>query len=194
MNGGGRSICSMTIGGDLLSMSLSDIDDLLPNLSDDDETFDLLFLRTKTQAERTASAAPTKMQPIAMPIVWARESPDLTFDEGEVVCTPPSHSGVAVMVGEDKLSLLGVRGVDALFVGTALDKRAEAVRANEVDMPSLVVVDPMGNELSDALNGGDAFMNIVSPSEPLKTIAVGIAIGRLEEARFALSWKVTNEI
>ena len=87
----GRSIYSMMIGGDFLSMSLSDIDDLLPDLSDDndddddddDETFDLLFLRTKTQAARTVNAAPTKMQPIAMPMVWPRVSPDLSFDKGE---------------------------------------------------------------------------------------------------------------
>lgn len=87
MYGCSRSICSMTIGGDFPSMSLSDIDDLLPDLSDDDETSDLLFLRTKMQAARMASAAPRKMQLIAMPMVWPRGSPDLTFDEGEVVCT-----------------------------------------------------------------------------------------------------------
>jgi hypothetical protein len=32
MYGGGRSIFSMTMGGDFLSMSFSDIDDLLPDL------------------------------------------------------------------------------------------------------------------------------------------------------------------
>jgi len=85
MYGSDRSICSMVIGGDFPSMSLSDIDDLLPDLSDDDETSDLLFVRTKMHAARTASAAPTKMQPIAMPMVWPRGSPDLTLDEGEVV-------------------------------------------------------------------------------------------------------------
>ena len=84
MYGGGRSIFSMMMGGDFLSMSFSDIDDLLPNLSDD-EISDLLFLRMNMQAARAARAAPKKMHPIAMPIVWARESPDLYFDEGEVV-------------------------------------------------------------------------------------------------------------
>lgn len=33
--GGGRSTCSMIMEGDFLSMSLSDMDDLLPDLSDD---------------------------------------------------------------------------------------------------------------------------------------------------------------
>jgi len=66
--GDDRSICSMTIGGDFPSISLSDIDDLLPDLSDDG-TSDLFFLRIKTQATRTANAAPKKTQPIAMPLV-----------------------------------------------------------------------------------------------------------------------------
>jgi hypothetical protein len=102
MYGGGRSMCSIITSGDLLSMSLSDIDDLLPDLSDDG-TPDLLFLQTKIQAPRTASATPTKMQPIAMPIVWPRESPDLSFDEGDVVCTKLGDVGVAAIVGKDKL-------------------------------------------------------------------------------------------
>jgi len=84
MYGGGRSIFSMIMGGDFLSMSFSDIDDLLPDLSDD-EISDLLFLRMNVQAARAARAAPKKMQPIAMPTVSPRESPDLLFDEGEVV-------------------------------------------------------------------------------------------------------------
>ena len=93
---------SMMIGGDFPSMSFSAIDDLLPDLSDD-EIPDVLFLRAKTQDASAASAAPIKMQPIAMPIIWPRESPDLTFDEGGIVCTKLGDVGVAAMVGEDKL-------------------------------------------------------------------------------------------
>lgn len=49
---------------------------------------------------------------------------------------------MAVMVGEDKLSLLGVRGVGVLFIGIVLGGTTGAVRAGEVDMPSLVVAEP----------------------------------------------------
>jgi hypothetical protein len=112
-------MCSIITSGDLLSMSLSDIDDLLPDLSDDG-TPDLLFLQTKIQAPRTASAAPTKMQPIAMPIVWPRESPDLSFDEGDVVCTKLGDVGVAAIVGKDKLWEVDVCGDNVSFGDVSL--------------------------------------------------------------------------
>lgn len=99
MYGGGRRISSMVMGGDFLSMSLSDIDDLLPDLSDDGISDLFLFLRSKTQAAKRASAAPVKMQPVAMPTVCPRESPDLSLGHGKVECASLWECRVVVMVG-----------------------------------------------------------------------------------------------
>lgn len=190
MYGGGRWISSMIIGGDFLSMSLSDIDDLLPDLSDDGMSDLFLFLRTKTQAKRKASAAPTKRQPIAMPTVWPRESPDLSFDEDEVVCAMLEDVGVATMVGEDRLALLGVRDVDMTFGDVALDGALKSVEDNNDVVSSLVIVGVVEESPGDALDEGDALKFIVTPSEFSKTIDTGAADGIVENVRFASRWRV----
>lgn len=93
-----------------------------------------------------------------------------------------------MIVGEDKLPLLGVRGVDALFVEIALDDMTGDVKAGEVDMLPLVVAEPVEVELSNALKRGDAFMYSIPPSKPSKMIEVGAAVGRLEDARSGSRW------
>lgn len=193
MYGGGCSICSMIIGGNFLSMSLSDIDDLLPDLSDDDIS-DLPFLRTKTQATRAARAAPTKMQPIAMPTVWPRESRDLSFDESKGVCTTLGEGGVAVMVGNDGLSLSDVRVANVSFGGIAPNDVIGFAKVGEVVVPPLTFAVLVGDDLDVALGEGDVFMSSVPPFGPSKVTAVGTGFGRSEGVMVALSWKMKGAV
>jgi hypothetical protein len=190
MYGGGRSIFSMTMGGDFLSMSFSDIDDLLPDLWDDG-TPDLFFLQMKTQAARMASAAPRKRQPIAMPTVSPRESPGLSFDEGEFVWKRLGDVCVAAMVGEEKL--LSVEACDdkVTLGNVALDCTTGSER-DEVAVPWLVVAGTVEDCSGETLCGGDVTMESVPTSAPWVTISVGV--GTVGDVRFASSWMTTDEI
>ena len=176
---------SMMMGGEFPSMSFSDIDDLLPDLSDG-KFPDLLLLRFKKQAARAANAAPTKMQPIAMPTVWPRESPELSADEGEVVCTWLDDISGASMVDEGVL--VGIRDVDVKFGDITPDDMTGVVKADVVAVSLLIVAASVEENPGDALFGG--FKCIVSSDVPLKMIAVGA--GRIKDVRFASRSKVTG--
>lgn len=62
------------------------------------------------------------------------------------------------MVGDNKLSLLGVRDVDVLFVGIVFDGTTGAVRVSEADMPSLVIAEPVEGKVGFTIGGGDVLM------------------------------------
>ena len=184
MYAGGRSKCSIVIGGDFLSMSSSDMDDLLPDLSDDWRS-DLFFLRIKTHAVRTASAAPKKMHPIAMPIVWPRESADSSFNGGKAVGTKVGDARETSVVGVDGLSLGDVRDAHVKFAEIVLDGVTVSVKAGEVAASPLVVAKPVENDPGDAFDGGNVFMYIVPPFVPLVTIAKSTGVGTGEDVWFA---------
>lgn len=188
-----RSTFSMMIGGDFPSISFSDIDDLLPDLADDGIP-NLLFLRTKTQAARAASAAPTKMQPIAMPMICPRESPELSLDEGEVVCAILEDVRGATIVGEARLSLPDVRDTDMLFGDVELDGTTDSLEETDVVVPPLLVAGSVKEGADDALGAGDALKYIVTPSVFLKITDIGAGVGMVENVWSTSSLKVKGVI
>jgi hypothetical protein len=140
------------------------------------------------QAAMAARTAPRKMQPIAIPTFWPRESPGLSFDEGKAVCTRMVDVGIVAMVGEDKLLAVDLCDDNVAFGGIAVNDGSEVVKADEV------AADSVEDCSCETLSERDAFKNIVTPSASLKAIAVGVGIGIVDDARFALRCKVTDEI
>ena len=93
---------------------------------------------------------------------------------------------MVVMVGEDRLTLLGVRDADITFGDVALDGSMRSVEESVVDSP-LVVADIVEEGSDDAL----AMLKfIVTPSVFSKTIDIGAADGIVENVRFASRWRV----
>jgi hypothetical protein len=94
---------------------------------------------------------------------------------------------VAAIVGEDKLSLLGVQDDDVTLGDVALDGAMKSVEENDVVVSPLVVAEAVKESLDDALGAGDVLNSIVTPSVFTTVIDTGAAVGIVENVRFAAS-------
>jgi hypothetical protein len=125
------------------------------------------------------------MHPLAMPIVWLRESPESFFCGGKAVGTKVGDGRETSVVGVDGLSAGDVRDAHVKFVKTVLDGVTESVKAGEVAASPLVVAGPVENDPGDAFDGGNVFMYIVPPFVPLVMIAKSTGVGTGEDVWFA---------